>query len=133
MNLSFYLLDSAHITDVLKDLKHGAKRKNAKPKKWCCAVCKAYVTDDDCKVDINGSHEHYKLNPQGHAFLFRSFKQAEGCMPVGQATAEYTWFSGYLWQFSYCVTCHTQLGWYFTGSESFFGLIADHIVPCEQG
>jgi len=130
MGSSLHLLDSAHINDVLNDLAREANQKKEKPERWCCAVCKAFITDDACIVRVNGAHEHYKVNPQGHAFHFRSYKHAQGCLRVGQATAEYSWFSGCIWQFAHCANCHTQLGWYFAGSESFFGLIAGQIVRC---
>lgn len=132
MNPTLQLLDSAHITDVLDELTQELQRKKREPLRWCCALCKAVITDDDCKVQINGTHEHYKVNPQGSAFQFRSYSNAEGCAPTGEATEEYSWFSGYRWRFAQCATCHTQLGWYFSGSDSFYGLITDQLVRCNN-
>ena len=130
VNPRWYLLDSAHITDVMSGLTHELQLKNANAKRWCCMTCKAFITDDAFIVHIDGNHEHIKVNPQGHTFQFRSYKHTQGCECWGLATAEHSWFSGYSWQFAHCAMCHTQLGWYFSGSDSFFGLIADQIVQC---
>jgi hypothetical protein len=130
MNPSIYLLDSARITDVLKDLLKDESRRAEKSRRWCCAVCKAFITDDEAGIDVNGKHEHYHVNPQGLSFGFRSYSRADGCNCIGQLTAEYSWFTGLLWRFAHCASCHSQLGWYFSGRESFYGLIVSRLVPC---
>lgn len=127
-----YLLDSAHRVDVLKGLETRQQRRQPKGNRWCCAVCGSFITDEASIVPINGQIEHYKVNPNGHAFRFRSYKQADGCTRVGLATSEFSWYSGYLWQFSHCLSCRTQLGWYFSGHDSFFGLINEQLVSCQE-
>jgi hypothetical protein len=127
-----FLLDSAHLRDA--QIVRAVEKIRAKPKAqhWCCVVCGNYVTDEDQLVRINGSSVHSKINPMGHTFRFRSFKQAEGCERVGQLTAEYSWYSGYTWQFAHCRRCQTQLGWYFAGPEPFFGLIEQQLKKCAE-
>jgi hypothetical protein len=127
-----YLLDSAHIIDAQVESVVEKQRQKSKGQRWCCAICGTYVTDDGHRINIDGSHEHHKINPHGHSFRFRSFKYAEGCGRTGQPTAEYSWYTGYLWQFAQCVRCKTQLGWYFAGVESFYGLINQQIVQCSE-
>jgi hypothetical protein len=125
-----YLLDSAHIGESIEEKTVAKQRKKSKGQRWCCAVCGTYVTQESYLVHIDGTFEHYKMNPQGQAFQFRSFIQAEGCARVGQPTEENTWYTGYFWQFAHCARCQTQLGWYFTGPKPFFGLIKQQLVRC---
>lgn len=125
-----YLLDSSHIRDAQIQKTAANQRRKSQPQRWCCAACRTHITDESYLIQINGSFQHYKMNPQGHAFQFRSFKHAEGCVRTGQPTTEHSWYTGYLWQFAYCARCQIQLGWYFTGPEPFFGLIDQRIVRC---
>ena len=125
-----YLLDSAHIGDARIELGVGKKHQKSQGQRWCCAICGTYVTDDGQLLYVEGLHDHDKINPHGHRFRFRSFKHAEGCEHIGQLTAEHSWFSGYLWQFAHCARCKNQLGWYFCGPGSFYGLINWQIVRC---
>jgi hypothetical protein len=129
---SQFLLDSAHIKD--RQIEQVVEKLRDKPKeqRWCCVACGNYVCDDGHLIPIDGLTEHYKINPVGQAFRFRSFKQAEGCTYAGQPTAEHSWYTGYLWQFAHCGRCQTQLGWYFSGPEPFFGLINRQLKKCAQ-
>jgi len=127
-----YLLDTAHISGAQIESVIEEPRLKSKGQRWCCAVCGTYVTDDGQLTHINGTHQHYKVNPQGQGFQFCSFKYAEGCSRSGELTAEHTWYSGYLWQFAHCNRCDTQLGWYFAGPKSFYGLIKRQIVMCPK-
>jgi len=77
---------------------------------------------------VNNRHEHAFFNPAGIAFVLRCFRQAPGVSPCGEPTGEFTWFPGFRWQIVLCATCQTHLGWLFTGTQSFFGLIATRLV-----
>jgi len=79
-------------------------------------------------VAINGRHEHAFFNPAGIAFEIRCFRQAPGTETQGDPTSDFSWFAGYRWQIALCTTCHTHLGWLFTGSGSFYGLIASRLI-----
>ncbi|WP_455210418.1 cereblon family protein [Kaarinaea lacus] len=127
-----FLLDTAQIHDEQIEFAIEKQRSKSKGQRWCCAVCGTYITDDGLRVHINGAHEHFKINPQGQAFQFRSFSFAEGCSRTGPLIAEHTWYAGYLWQFVHCANCKIQLGWYFAGPEPFYGLIKQQILLCPE-
>jgi hypothetical protein len=85
-------------------------------------------------VSRQGRHEHAFFNPAGIAFQVRCFREAPGCLVQGQATAEFSWFAGYQWQYALCGICLSHLGWLFSSGKSsaenadvFFGLIARKI------
>ncbi len=92
-----------------------------------CAACSAVITHQDQRLQINNRHEHAFFNPAGIAFEVRCFRQAPGATPHGEPSAEFTWFPGYRWQIVLCAACRTHLGWLFTASQSFFGLIANRL------
>jgi len=92
-----------------------------------CAVCSAVITHHNQALQINNRHEHTFFNPAGITFELRCFRQAPGGSPHGEPSAEFTWFPGYRWQIVLCATCRTHLGWLFTGTQSFFGLITNRL------
>jgi hypothetical protein len=49
-------------------------------------------------------------------------------MPVGGASAEFSWFSGYRWRVALCGRCLGHLGWRFEQGDSFYGLILDRLL-----
>jgi len=80
-------------------------------------------------ISRQGQHEHLFFNPAGVAFEIRCFLRAPGCLVQGRATAEFSWFSGYLWRYAHCSTCLTHLGWRFaSSSDTFFALIANRLI-----
>ena len=78
-------------------------------------------------MTVNGRHEHAFFNPAGIAFEIRCFHAAPGTALHGAASAEFTWFAGYRWRIALCATCHTHIGWLFTGDDLFYGLIAHQL------
>ncbi|WP_310600338.1 cereblon family protein [Desulfobulbus sp.] len=92
-----------------------------------CAVCDSEITHQRHAMAVNGRHEHAFFNPAGIAFEIRCFHAAHGTTFRGAASAEFTWFAGYRWRVVLCATCHTHLGWLFTGDGLFYGLIADRL------
>ncbi len=89
-----------------------------------CRACGRIITGRDQQILINGSHSHTFFNPAGIVYELGCFREACGCMTVGEATAEFTWFSGHAWRFALCLSCDTHLGWFFEmGEHSFYGLI----------
>ncbi|WP_051617205.1 cereblon family protein [Desulfonatronovibrio hydrogenovorans] len=97
-----------------------------------CSLCRAIITEDVYAVNINGSHAHVFVNPQGLVFEVGCFSKAENITGLGPVTEEFTWFPGYFWQTALCTACRTQLGWIYSGSESgavsFFGFILDRLI-----
>lgn len=73
---------------------------------------------------MRGSHEHRCTNPAGLSFHIGCFSRAPGCVTIGSATHEHTWFPGYAWTIAHCAHCQMHLGWHFRGvQDGFYGLI----------
>jgi hypothetical protein len=93
-----------------------------------CATCGAVITHRSQALRIDNQHEHAFFNPAGIAYALRCFRDAPGVSPHGEPIAEFTWFPGYCWQIVLCASCQTHLGWRFTNTQSFFGLIGSRLV-----
>jgi hypothetical protein len=95
-----------------------------------CKACTAPITSRQQAVSIKGHHEHAFFNPAGIAFEIRCFQQAVGCLVQAEPCTEFSWFSGYCWQYAICSNCLTHLGWFFTGKgkDAFFALIGNRII-----
>ena len=93
-----------------------------------CTSCLNTITLRDHAVRINGSHTHTFFNPQGIVFELGCFREASGCLVMGEATSEFTWFADSVWQFALCRKCGIHLGWHYEMRESrFYGLILDRL------
>ena len=89
-----------------------------------CKSCSNQITRRDQAIRINGSHAHTFFNPEGIVFELGCFRDAPGCLSMGEATSEFTWFAGSAWRFALCRICGIHLGWDYEMSESrFYGLI----------
>lgn len=98
--------------------------------KILCRECGHVITRLSERTEAAGGHEHTFANPAGILFQIGCFKHAEGCGYVGSATAEWSWFPGYLWRVAVCAKCFTHIGWYYLGEgrQSFHGLIFSRLV-----
>jgi len=94
-----------------------------------CVACQHAVTSNVEKLEVQSAHLHRFVNPLGTAFDVACFSRALGCIVVGDATFDYTWFSGYAWQYALCEHCGEHLGWHYVsvGNSSFFGLIVNKL------
>jgi uncharacterized C2H2 Zn-finger protein len=102
---------------------------NDAEKPLICSHCSAVITSEKEAIHVNGRHEHAFFNPAGIAFEIRCFRRARGCLVQGDPTTEFTWFSGYSWQYATCGTCLTHLGWFFlSNSKGFFGLMTNRVI-----
>lgn len=101
-------------------------------RRYCCAVCKAYVTDDRYRTMINQQHCHTRTNPNNQTFSFGCFAKARGCQADGIATDEHSWFMGYRWRYAHCKNCGVQLGWQFVGEHDFYALVLEQLVDCSD-
>jgi hypothetical protein len=88
-----------------------------------CSACRAVISDETQRIDVNGQHRHSRLNPHGLSFVFGCFRTAPGAVGVGEAIAEHTWFAGRTWQIACCGQCGEHLGWRYRGADNFYGLI----------
>lgn len=100
--------------------------------KYCCAVCNNRITAETASTTVGGQHRHAKTNPQGRTYVIRCFTTAPGCFTTGTPTSYFSWFSGYVWSFAHCAQCQAQMGWFFQGTDSFFGLLAEQIKYCDN-
>ncbi|MBK9036858.1 MAG: hypothetical protein IPL61_37345 [Myxococcales bacterium] len=89
-----------------------------------CATCGRRITHDDHRVAIAGAHEHTFVNPGGFVHVLGCFALATGLSYVGDPETAWSWFPGYAWQISACMSCGAHLGWIYRGAEGqFHGLL----------
>jgi len=114
-----------------KTEKEEKQQKQEKRERYLlCKRCEHRITKPDYRIGFQGVNYHTFLNPSGKVFHIGCFSKAEGCMVLGEASSEWTWFQGFQWQVALCRECLTHLGWFYASeSESaFFGLILDTLV-----
>ncbi len=93
-----------------------------------CRVCRNPVTVTRERISILGAHAHDRVNPSGFMFRIGCFREAPGAVSIGTPSAEFPWFPGYLWQVALCRGCFEHIGWFFSGSDGFYGLILERLV-----
>ena len=95
-----------------------------------CRQCGKHITEANRRISVDGSHRHTFANPHGQVYDIGCFESAVGCIGIGPASNEFTWFEGYSWQVVICAGCMTHLGWFFhsPGRHHFYGLILDRLV-----
>jgi hypothetical protein len=98
--------------------------------RWCCAACGHGITGREQSIEVAGKFVHRFVNPAGLVFDIGCFREASGCVAVGEPVLEWTWFATYRWQVAVCGRCSVQLGWRYTGGGSFFGLILERLAEC---
>lgn len=90
-----------------------------------CKNCDFDITRPSLAVE---PHEHTFRNPSGFSFHILCYSDADGTLNRGEPTLEHTWFPGYAWTYAICLKCGTHLGWWFTGKDTFVGLIATRLI-----
>lgn len=95
-----------------------------------CRQCKQIITSLSERISLENRFEHTFANPSGIVFQIGCFRFVRNCRSIGPASAEFSWFRGYLWRVVVCANCDIHLGWSFSGAsgDSFHGLILDRIV-----
>ena len=95
-----------------------------------CRECLFPITREEERQDMAGAGQHTFANPAGIVFTIACFNAAPGCVPVGPASDEFTWFPGFTWQVAVCRGCLAHLGWHFAApaGAGFWGLILDHLI-----
>ena len=93
-----------------------------------CRQCQQIITSTSEMIEVSGFHQHTFANPEGILFEIGCFRKAKGCWYIGPATEEFTWFKGFQWKVAVCSRCLVHLGWFYSGNESFHGLILDRLV-----
>ncbi len=97
----------------------------ARARAYHCARCTTRICDES---DAVGGGTHRFTNPAGFAFDVACFAAAPGCRVDGEPTLEYTWFPGHAWSIADCRNCSAQLGWFFSGESTFYGLILERLI-----
>ncbi|MCX8108893.1 MAG: cereblon family protein, partial [Verrucomicrobiae bacterium] len=95
---------------------------------WLCAWCLNPVANEKDRLTHGGRDELSFTNPEGQKFTILIFSKTVGCVESGQPTFEHTWFPGCAWSYCLCARCRIQIGWFYSGSATFAGLIKDRIV-----
>ncbi len=95
---------------------------------WLCAWCLNRVANDRDRFAYDGKDEFIFSNPEGIRFEIITFERTLGCRSAGVPTLEYTWFAGHAWSYCLCDRCGQHLGWYYSGTQEFAGLIKARIV-----
>lgn len=99
-------------------------------KPYFCKFCGNLVTFRAYEISVQSSHEHEFMNPDDVTYRIGCFSTAEGCMPIGMPTDDFTWFAGYQWQVVLCLSCMNHLGWRYVSeiSNGFYGLILNRLI-----
>lgn len=98
-----------------------------KDDKLRCRACSHLITRGRWAINRGGAFEHRFRNPAGWSFQVGCYAKAPGAFGAGEPTSEHTWFAGYVWQFAICAKCGTHLGWWYTGVDTFAGLIVTRL------
>lgn len=100
------------------------------PRRLHCSACRHPITSGEARISILGAHEHRCTNPHGITYDIGCFRNAPGCLEIGEAIEDFSWFAGYHWRVALCNHCQEHLGWSFasTARERFFGLILDRLI-----
>ena len=94
-----------------------------------CKQCEAGITKRGDQTTRAGKHQHTFFNPAGIVYEIGCFQRATGCLIEGEKSREFSWFADYSWQISFCRSCTTHLGWFFSsGDDTFFGLILNRLT-----
>ena len=97
-----------------------------------CSRCKLPIADAEDRVEMEGGHEHLCMNSHGYSHHFRCYEEAPGCAILGEPTGADSWFPCFSWQIALCSQCEAHLGWLFTGSDHFYGLLVNKIRGCNS-
>ncbi len=95
-----------------------------------CRQCCQVVTSCAERMEVQGAHQHTFANPGGVIYRIGCFRSVRGCVFIGSATEEWSWFKGFSWKIAVCSSCLTHLGWVYlsAGHKSFNGLILNRLI-----
>lgn len=126
--VEMYLLRDAFDRERISDVKADEQEQEKREQKLLCRACGNAVTVHENRIEVGGKHHHTFFNPAGLVFELGCFKAAPGCQAVDEASAEFSWFAGYVWRVGLCRKCLSHLGWQFqSGDDLFYGLIISRL------
>lgn len=108
---------------VTRDSSIEDESDNEQSRALLCRTCLIPITTEKQRIEKEGKHLHTFFNPAGIVYEIGCFRSAPGCLTYGSSSSEFTWFTGYIWQFVCCSSCQEHLGWKFDADDEFFGLI----------
>jgi hypothetical protein len=101
-------------------------------KSWIiCRQCHQVITNISERLVVDGSHQHTFVNPLGILYEIGCFRSTRGCIHVGPASPEYSWFKGFSWKVAVCRYCGIHLGWRYVArgnANPFSGLILNRLA-----
>lgn len=94
----------------------------------CCRACGQVVAKNSGCSQTEDSEKTFR-NPAGYSFHVKMFDEAPGCVTLGNAVSEASWFPGYAWRLAMCGECDSHLGWRFEKAQTreFWGLIVTRL------
>ena len=92
-----------------------------------CRSCAYAITRGRWACQRDGAFEHRFRNPAGWSFQVGCYSKAPGALTFGPPIAEHSWFAGYAWCFATCGRCGEHLGWWYSGGDTFAGLIVTRL------
>jgi len=110
-------------TEVDEAIDTSPETSTQKDDKLRCRACSHLITRGRWAIDRGGAFEHRFRNPAGWSFQVGCYAKAPGAIAAGEPTSEHSWFAGYAWRFAICAKCGAHLGWWYTGRDTFAGLI----------
>ena len=128
-DMVLFLYDSSIAARREKKLAARYADEAGKGRRLLCARCGHPITRHGERIEVDGSHDHRRMNPAGCRYHFGCFRAAPGCTTQGAPSHEHTWFAGYAWRLANCAGCLGHLGWrYERGADGFFGLILERLA-----
>ncbi|KAI3454101.1 hypothetical protein Pfo_010764 [Paulownia fortunei] len=100
-----------------------------------CKTCQTLIAkrSDMLVMSSDGPLGAY-ANPHGFVHEVMTLVKTNGIAVTGPPVKEFSWFPGYAWSIAECITCGTQLGWYFSATkkkmrpQAFWGIRSSQVV-----
>lgn len=125
----FFRIRKVDLRKIMNQEKTEVKVKTKlQPDDWLCLKCNKKITEDKERFLYYNKSEFEFKNPDGFIFNIMTFKTADGCRDEGKPTLDFTWFEKYSWCFAICSRCGLHLGWKYSGTFSFYGLIKARLI-----
>ncbi|CAA0821320.1 ATP-dependent protease La (LON) domain protein [Striga hermonthica] len=100
-----------------------------------CKTCQTLIAkrSDMLVMSSEGPLGAY-ANPHGFVHEVMTLTRTDGIAVSGPPVKEFSWFPRYAWSIAECITCGTQLGWYFSATskklrpQAFWGIRSSQVV-----
>ncbi|XP_022853401.1 uncharacterized protein LOC111374874 [Olea europaea var. sylvestris] len=100
-----------------------------------CKICQALFAkrSDILVISTEGPLGAY-VNAFGFVYEIMTLRKAQGIAIVGVPVRDYSWFPGYVWQVTQCMSCGYSTGWFFTALKketrpfTFWGVTTSQIL-----